>query len=663
MTTTWDYRSTASHLGGAAHDLPANHPQSRWNNAEPPAEKQHRADGGAFEKPMQTVQQPIQAQQANPEPTADKGPAPPSPGTLDRSGVPLSAFGAEIIWHACAALMEPELLLEAQAGFCSPSSTSSLSSPTLNTPLTSPQSPMAKEADTSAQLMSHISLDHNRHVQVRDRHTSPPRAPSRGSSVDSFGPGTPSSSPRSHALNAGAGLAGRSRGYSASGICKEEASLRSPLHVSSGHLPHRNGFSRTKSQERSRAAVVSALSLVSRHWQWSNAKQDLPTLTEVSMQSRQGLKKHCNLSRRSLSHGGARPLSPREGNPAFSLNGEVSPAFRRFAHQVLAQTLLSPTAFLLALLYALRIPLLAVDNYGNIDPEAIETFASPPSAAPFKMFTLGLMIANKHLDDNTFLNKTWNEVTGIPLLELNKMEQYYLIRCNYEVALPDQVWVSFLNRVKRREESKASSISILRSHNGMAYGRHTSPDLARSHSSRRSSGSSDETSRRVLLALDEMLAPFGDIEPLDLSGSPASSYSGECAMASPSSPLSQEPGFDDGCRSVAAPRTAAIQRPTAALQHSHQHCQSAPASGSRFWGALSEKDEVEDEPKVTPPSTRPAYDAFARSLSDYAATASRANSAASSGTIGSHSRLHDVPLAPSALLELLNSGRSLASAH
>lgn len=346
--------------------------------------------------------------------------------------------------------------------------------------------------------------------------------------------------------------------------------------------------------------------------------------------------------------------------PSASPGSESSPAFRKFAHQVLAQTLLSPTAFLLGLLYALRVPLIAVDAQGRIDPEAVAVFASPPSAAPFKIFTVGLMIANKHLDDNTFLNKTWNEVTGIPLVELNKMEQYYLIRCNYEIALPDPVWLSFLKRVKRREEGKIWANGP----NNKAYHQHRTVGNGRGSVSAAqgvSSSARDETSQKVLSALDDMLSAVdanAGLEPLDLlQESTREAPTGDALWTA--LPDQSDSSFEGRSQSQQP------QRPTAALVEQHQQCRSAPA-GAMQYGVSG------DLPSRVPPShaqpQRPGYDALARSLSDFAAvsasSATTATAAASSRSSSrTRSRMHEAPLAPSALLELLNSGRNLTSAH
>ncbi|KAG1146029.1 hypothetical protein G6F37_003595 [Rhizopus arrhizus] len=44
----------------------------------------------------------------------------------------------------------------------------------------------------------------------------------------------------------------------------------------------------------------------------------------------------------------------------------------------------------------------------------------------YRLFTVALMLANKFLDDNTFTNKTWSEVTGMKVTDLNIMELEFL---------------------------------------------------------------------------------------------------------------------------------------------------------------------------------------------------------------------------------------------
>jgi hypothetical protein len=42
------------------------------------------------------------------------------------------------------------------------------------------------------------------------------------------------------------------------------------------------------------------------------------------------------------------------------------------------------------------------------------------------MLTIGLLLGSKFLDDNTFQNRSWSEVSGIPVSELNTLEHEWL---------------------------------------------------------------------------------------------------------------------------------------------------------------------------------------------------------------------------------------------
>lgn len=213
------------------------------------------------------------------------------------------------------------------------------------------------------------------------------------------------------------------------------------------------------------------------------------------------------------------------GSSSPTMDGEIKTAFSRFAHQVLSQTLLSPTAFLLGLLYILRIPSLVLDSDGAVRDEARALFAEPPSAAPFKLFTLGMMIANKQLDDNTFTNRTWQEVTGIPLPDLNRLELFYLERCHFEINVPLEVWFAFLGRFRDREAQRQSQTAK----NGASM--LSSP---RSPSSNLVSGFdavvSSECSRRVTAILKTLLNGEESISPLLGVGEPVASKSGNASF-------------------------------------------------------------------------------------------------------------------------------------
>ncbi|KAK4226721.1 hypothetical protein QBC38DRAFT_418493 [Podospora fimiseda] len=99
----------------------------------------------------------------------------------------------------------------------------------------------------------------------------------------------------------------------------------------------------------------------------------------------------------------------------------VNQSFRKYVSQILSSTRLPRTTILLGLNYlAKRINLMAsgaVQNEGEI----------------WRLLTTSLLLGSKFLDDNTFQNKSWSEVSGIPVKELNAMENEWLIAMNWNL--------------------------------------------------------------------------------------------------------------------------------------------------------------------------------------------------------------------------------------
>ena len=165
----------------------------------------------------------------------------------------------------------------------------------------------------------------------------------------------------------------------------------------------------------------------------------------------------------------ARPGLKREHS---ALLGEVSPAFRHFTQQVLVQTRLSPTTLCLALHYVHMLQGMLWSDAGSADTEvALALLAQPPPTAPFKLLTLGLMMANKFLDDNTFLNKTWHEETGIPLDELNRMEAFFLCRTQFHLSVSDSAWRQHLQAMRAEAYANADDVSDDEDHVGKTLDR------------------------------------------------------------------------------------------------------------------------------------------------------------------------------------------------
>ncbi|KAI9726155.1 MAG: hypothetical protein M1828_001828 [Chrysothrix sp. TS-e1954] len=95
---------------------------------------------------------------------------------------------------------------------------------------------------------------------------------------------------------------------------------------------------------------------------------------------------------------------------------QVSPKFRDWTKAVLAATRLPSATILMSLSYmALRIRGLS----------AAGSF-SPPVHGLHQMLTVALVLGSKFLDDNTFQNKSWADVSLVPVKELNLEERDWL---------------------------------------------------------------------------------------------------------------------------------------------------------------------------------------------------------------------------------------------
>lgn len=619
-------------------------------------------------------------------PQKNAGPAPPSPGTLDKSAVPISSVGAEIVWIAAAALLDPTLWLpnkeEAATSIqrkrmASHGSSSDVSASTLHTPMTSPVNGFQEEwqrQPTYARRNVGELLEE--------------------SSASSSEPGTPPSTVPSRIWEQQHGEGhdakrislGALRGMRSLGLSGQEDNAGPRASMDRGSAspremqsPRSRSFRRLESFDRSRETVASVADLLSWDCKWSANDEKLDSLRHsrsiggvVVQQPGQAAVAPAMTRRTSSQNRMCRedPNSTVSTGLAMS-STEASPAFRRFTHQVLAQTLVSPTAFMLGIMYALRVLRLAivVDQNGeaSVDPEAVEIFAQPPSAAPFKLFTLGMMIANKHLDDNTFLNKTWNEVTGIALPEINRAERWYLERCSYEITVPEVTWIAFLRRLHERTEQRVNMLTAAKRYRVSTVKQ--APDAPRRHDQYvPSHAGNEEAQKRFLLCIEEALQNLG--------------YAPQFSLSNASSPLQQR----DAALPLHTEQSQRLTRPKKSLTHMHQHCHSAPAVG------LDEDSDIfDDEDGPYRPYRRSAANRTTTTASNAASNVPLRNSIATEGGLLSRSYSDSVPviapsscaaqehhrarkaadamqlvgdgnapLAPSVLLELLNKGQHLA---
>ncbi|KAG0340965.1 hypothetical protein BG004_006210, partial [Podila humilis] len=93
------------------------------------------------------------------------------------------------------------------------------------------------------------------------------------------------------------------------------------------------------------------------------------------------------------------------------------PMFRKFCLDVLSATLLSPSVILLSLKYIQKL---------MINLRTSNKIVNTGDGAEYRFFTGALILANKFLDDNTFTNKTWADITGMKIRDINHLEMQFL---------------------------------------------------------------------------------------------------------------------------------------------------------------------------------------------------------------------------------------------
>lgn len=125
----------------------------------------------------------------------------------------------------------------------------------------------------------------------------------------------------------------------------------------------------------------------------------------------------------------------------------VSGAFRKFVNQILTSTRLPSTTILLGMNYlAKRVNMLNQTGQFN-----------PTDGQMWKMLTVALLLGSKFLDDNTFQNRSWSDVSGIHVSELNTMENEWLKHIGWSLYVnldQSQDYNAWLKSWKDWEENK-----------------------------------------------------------------------------------------------------------------------------------------------------------------------------------------------------------------
>ncbi|KAI5920475.1 hypothetical protein F4810DRAFT_414379 [Camillea tinctor] len=123
-----------------------------------------------------------------------------------------------------------------------------------------------------------------------------------------------------------------------------------------------------------------------------------------------------------------------ESLPALSKYTEPCPAYKKWVHGILSTTQVTQNVVLLALLFVYRLKRTNPKVNGNPGSE-------------YRLLTVALMLGNKFLDDNTYTNKTWAEVSGISVKEIHVMEVEFLSNMRYGLLTSKEQWQDWLKKL------------------------------------------------------------------------------------------------------------------------------------------------------------------------------------------------------------------------
>ncbi|PHH59160.1 hypothetical protein CDD81_3676 [Ophiocordyceps australis] len=108
--------------------------------------------------------------------------------------------------------------------------------------------------------------------------------------------------------------------------------------------------------------------------------------------------------------------------------------FRKWVYNVLSTTQVTQNVILLALLFIYRLKMSTPQIKGRAGSE-------------YRLLTVALMLGNKFLDDNTYTNKTWAEVSCFAFGEIHVMEVEFLSNMRYNLLASKDEWEEWLVRL------------------------------------------------------------------------------------------------------------------------------------------------------------------------------------------------------------------------
>ncbi|KAG0229716.1 hypothetical protein BGW42_001385 [Actinomortierella wolfii] len=129
--------------------------------------------------------------------------------------------------------------------------------------------------------------------------------------------------------------------------------------------------------------------------------------------------------------------------------------FRKFCLDVLSATQLSRSVILLSLKYIDKLMF-----HLKISNKIVNT----GEGAEYRFFTGALILANKFLDDNTFTNKTWAEITGMKMVDVNHLEMQFLNGIDFRLFTSPEEYQDWLTGLTKFANKHLPALSMVPSH-------------------------------------------------------------------------------------------------------------------------------------------------------------------------------------------------------
>jgi hypothetical protein len=124
--------------------------------------------------------------------------------------------------------------------------------------------------------------------------------------------------------------------------------------------------------------------------------------------------------------------------PLTPLADDAKPTigFRKWVTTMLSTTQVTQNVILLALMFIYRLKTQNPQVRGKAGSE-------------YRLLTVALMLGNKFLDDNTYTNKTWADVSGISVAEIHVMEVEFLSNMRYALYTSLEDWTLWHQKLAR----------------------------------------------------------------------------------------------------------------------------------------------------------------------------------------------------------------------